>query len=146
MYVLKDRSEAVVFVFNMGTPHWSTLMPRIRLRGLMEEAVYSVSEPLPNSLTRMQGNLKVIETEDPVFLLGAQVRKMSGGAMMHMGLPIKFFSEDDAILFHVTTRNPISSSLSKGSGLNLERHGGDSGGPSRAPDSVHDLHDGNVEF
>lgn len=107
MYVLPDQSEALVFIFNMGTPHWSTLLPRIRLKGLSDRNIYSVSEPLPNSLTRMQGNLKVVETEDPVYLLGADVRKMSGGSLMHLGLPIKFFSDDDAILFHLTTKSPI---------------------------------------
>ena len=96
-------------------------MPRIRLRGLYDNKVYHVFEPLPNSLARMEGNLKVVETKDPVFLLGAQVRKMPGGSLMHLGLPIKFYSEDDAILFHISLKSPIPPSQSTSS--NLEKFG-----------------------
>jgi alpha-galactosidase len=60
MYVLRTKdhhgqwhaTKAAVFAFNMSSTFWSNMVPRLLLRGLDPDALYTVSEPLPNN--RMQ--------------------------------------------------------------------------------------------
>jgi hypothetical protein len=63
MYVSRDKSQAVVFAFSLNSDHWSNLVPRLQLQGLLPEAEYEVSEPMPNNVTQASGNLMIIETE-----------------------------------------------------------------------------------
>jgi hypothetical protein len=63
MYVSRDKSQAVVFAFSLNSDHWSNLVPRLLLQGLLPDAEYEVSEPLPNNITQASGNLMIIETE-----------------------------------------------------------------------------------
>jgi hypothetical protein len=63
MYVSRDKSQAVVFAFSLNSDHWSNLVPRLQLQGLLPEAEYEVTEPLPNNITQASGNLMIIETE-----------------------------------------------------------------------------------
>ena len=66
MYVSRDKSQAVVFAFSLNSDHWSNLVPRLQLQGLLPDAEYEVSEPLPNNITQASGNLMIIETEGRV--------------------------------------------------------------------------------
>jgi hypothetical protein len=63
MYVSRDKSQAVVFAFSLNSDHWSNLVPRLLLQGLLPDAEYEVSEPQPNNVTQGTGNLMIIETE-----------------------------------------------------------------------------------
>ena len=63
MYVSRDKKNAVVFAFSMNSDHWSNLVPRLPLQGLLADAEYEVSEPLPNNVTQQSGNLRIVETE-----------------------------------------------------------------------------------
>jgi hypothetical protein len=67
MYVSRDKSEAVVFAFSLNSDHWSSLVPRLQLQGLLPEAEYEVTEPLPNNITQASGNLIIIETKGTWF-------------------------------------------------------------------------------
>ena len=40
------------------------------LQGLSSDTVYEVSEPIPNNMTQATGNLRITETEVPVYQLG----------------------------------------------------------------------------
>jgi hypothetical protein len=66
MYVSRDKSQAVVFAFSLNSDHWSNLVPRLQLQGLLPEAEYEVSEPVPNNITQASGSLMIIETEGKV--------------------------------------------------------------------------------
>jgi hypothetical protein len=63
MYVSRDKRQAVVFAFSLNSDHWSNLVPRLQLQGLLPDAEYEVSEPQPNNVTQGTGNLMIIETE-----------------------------------------------------------------------------------
>jgi len=102
-YVLKDRAgratAAAAFAFNMSSTFWSNLVPRLCLRGLDPEALYTVTEPLPNNRTQKMGTLEVVRTPQPVYQLGAEKVKMYGASLMHMGIPVRFLTQDDSLLF-----------------------------------------------
>ena len=102
MYVSRDLSEAVVFAFSMGSDHWSNVVPRLVLKGLDPQALYEVTEPLPNNLAQQSGNLMIIETEVPVYQMGYHSVILTGSILMNAGLPVKFYTYDDSILFVLT--------------------------------------------
>ena len=100
MYISRDQSLAVVFAFtNNNSDHWSNVVPRLVLRGLNAEAEYEVTEPMPNNLAQKSGNLQIIETELPCFQLRYSTVVLPGMHLMSAGLPIKFYSLDDSVLF-----------------------------------------------
>ena len=99
MYVSRDQTEAVVFAFSMGSDHWSNVVPRLVLNGLRSDWEYIVSEPMPNNMAQQSGNLMIIETEIPVYQLGYATVALTGSMLMHAGLPIKFYTLDDSVLF-----------------------------------------------
>jgi hypothetical protein len=74
MYVSRDKSQAVVFAFSLNSDHWSNLVPRLQLQGLLPEAEYEVSEPVPNNITQASGSLMIIETEGTFVLPQSRLR------------------------------------------------------------------------
>jgi len=99
MYVTRDKKQAIVFVFCMNSDHWSSVVPRLFLQGLEQDAEYEVSEPAPNNLTQASGNLMLIESEVPVYQLGQPSVILTGNILMHAGLPLRFYSSDDSSIF-----------------------------------------------
>jgi hypothetical protein len=63
MYVSRDKNAAVVFAFSVNSDHWSNLVPRLMLQGLIPDAEYEVCEPLPDNVIQNTGNLMIIECE-----------------------------------------------------------------------------------
>jgi alpha-galactosidase len=55
MYVLQDKSQAVVFAFALNSDHWSNLVPRLQLQGLNPDYEYEITEPLPNNINQAHG-------------------------------------------------------------------------------------------
>ena len=106
MYVSRDQTEAVVLAFSMGSDHWSNVVPRLVLAGLQLDWEYVVSEPMPNNLAQQSGNLMIIETEVPVYQLGYPTVALTGSMLMNAGLPIKFYTLDDSVLFTVKKTPP----------------------------------------
>lgn len=102
MYVSRNKKKAVVFAFSMGSDHWSNVVPRLCLQGLDPETQYEVTEPLPNNLAQQSGNLMIIETEVPVYQLGYRSVTLSGSILMNAGLPVKFYTFDDSVMFVIT--------------------------------------------
>jgi len=106
-YVLRKKQpdgrttaeSAAVFAFNRSSTFWSNLMPRLLLRGLDEEALYDVCEPLPNNRMQKSGTLEVVRTDDKVYQLGASCVRMNGATLMHAGIPVRFLTQDDSMLF-----------------------------------------------
>jgi hypothetical protein len=47
----------------MNSDHWSNLVPRLQLQGLINDAEYEITEPVPNNVTQAKANLMIIETE-----------------------------------------------------------------------------------
>jgi hypothetical protein len=118
MYVSRDKSQAVVFAFSLNSDHWSNLVPRLQLQGLLPEAEYEVSEPVPNNITQASGNLIIIETKGAThghsphypalcvltlsllsftgavsfYQLGKSTTHLTGAMLMHAGLPGKSHS------------------------------------------------------
>jgi len=101
MYVARDKSSAVVFAFSLNSDHWSNIVPRLLLQGLLPNAVYEVSEPMPNNVAQAQGNLRIVETEAR-YQLGRATVCLTGQTLMHAGLPVKFFTLDDSVMFTLT--------------------------------------------
>jgi len=99
MYVTLDKSEAVVFVFSMNSDHWSNIVPRLMLQGLDPDTEYEITEPAPNNLTQSNGNYLIIETEVPVYQLGVSSVVLTGDILMNAGLPVRFYSLDDSVVF-----------------------------------------------
>ena len=91
--------EAAVFAFNMESTFWSTLTPRLVLRGLATDALYDVSEPLPNNRMQKTGTLEVVRTPTDVYQLGAACVRMHGATLMSVGIPVRFLTQDDSLLF-----------------------------------------------
>ena len=116
MYVSRDKLKAVVFAFSMNSDHWSNLVPRLLLQGLNSDDVYEITEPIPNNMTQSSGNLRITETEVPVFQLGYNSVRLSGEILMSAGLPVKFYTLDDSVMFylkHVRTCKPKVSASTK---------------------------------
>lgn len=115
MYVSRDKERAVVFAFSMNSDHWSNLAPRLMLQGLLPDSIYEITEPLPNNMTQSAGNLRITETEISIYQLGASRVRLSGDVLMFAGLPIKFYTLDDSLMFYlvnvgkcVQRKNPTS--------------------------------------
>ena len=116
MYVSRDKSTAVVFAFSVNSDHWSNLVPRLMLQGLIPDAEYEVCEPLPDNVIQNTGNLMIIESEGlyiytliiaakflvydlkniylhkiiaPVYQLGYPSVVFTGDILMNAGLPSK---------------------------------------------------------
>jgi len=69
MYVSRDKQQAVVFAFSLNSDHWSNLVPRLQLQGLLRDAEYEVTQPMPNNIAQANGTLMVFETERECFFL-----------------------------------------------------------------------------
>ena len=93
------QSRRAVFAFNRSSTFWSNLVPRLQLRGLDPNALYDVREPLPNNRMQKSGTLEVIRTPGPVYQLGAACVRMDGATLMHAGIPVRFLTQDDSLLF-----------------------------------------------
>jgi len=113
MYVTRDKSQAVVFAFSMNSDHWSNLVPRLQLQGLINDAEYEITEPVPNNVTQAKANLMIIETEAPVYQLGANKVCLTGQLLMNAGLPVKFYTLDDSVVFLLNRIVQSSSTLSR---------------------------------
>ena len=92
---------AAVFAFNMSSTFWSNLVPHLRLAGLDPDASYIVTEPLPNNRMQKPGTLEVVQTPAPVYQLGDERVLMYGATLMEVGIPIRFLTQDDSLMFHL---------------------------------------------
>eukprot|EP01039_Chlorochromonas_danica_P006764 gene6764-7474_t len=101
MYVTRDKSQAVVFAFSLNSDHWSNLVPRLQLQGLIPDAIYEVCEPFPNNLTQSAGTLMLIESEVPIYQLGVSSVCLNGQILMSAGLPLRFYTLDDSVAFQI---------------------------------------------
>lgn len=108
MYVTRDKTQAVVFAFSLNSDHWSELVPRLPLQGLIEDAEYFVTEPMPNNLTQSSGTLMIIETPVPVCQLGRRTVTLNGKLLMTAGLPVRFYAYDDSVVFILTKNDSCS--------------------------------------
>ena len=99
MYVSEDKKQAVVFCFSLNSDHWSNLVPRLLLKGLDPNIEYEITEPLPNNIAQQAGNFKIIETDLSIYQLGHASVTLSGNHLMSAGLPIKFYTLDDSVMF-----------------------------------------------
>lgn len=108
MFVCKTRNSALVFVFNQ---HYELARrePPIRLTGLNDSLTYRVNEICPGNL-RLDMSVGALETDrsKPVFhnQYGTSSIALSGRALMHAGLPVKFDYEGDSVLFHIQALRP----------------------------------------
>ena len=101
MYVSRDKLRSVVFAFSMNSDHWSNLVPRLLLQGLLPDEVYEITEPIPNNMAQSTGNLRITELEVPVYQLGYNSVRLSGEILMSAGLPVKFYTLDDSVMFYL---------------------------------------------
>ena len=99
MYVSRDKTEAVVFAFSLNSDHWSNLVPRLQLKGLLPDGVYEIKEPLPNNLIQQSGNLRIIESEFDTYQMGYSSIFLTGDILMNAGMPVKFYTLDDSVMF-----------------------------------------------
>ena len=69
------------------------------LRGLDPKIEYEVTEPLPNNIAQQAGNFKIVEMETSIYQLGYDSVTLSGDHLMNAGLPVKFYTLDDSVMF-----------------------------------------------
>jgi alpha-galactosidase len=100
MYVTLEH--AAVFAFNLSSRFWSDLVPRLHLRGLDPNSLYDVTEPLPNNRMQKSGTLEVIHAGCDVYQLGAPRVRMYGATLMAIGIPLRFLTQDDSLMFLLT--------------------------------------------
>jgi hypothetical protein len=101
MFVTHHRDEALVFAFSVNSDHWSNLVPPLKLQGLIASGVYEVTEPMPNNVCQSSSNLRIMETPQPLYQLGHASVFFTGAILMSAGLPIKFYTLDDSLMFHL---------------------------------------------
>lgn len=99
MYVTKDKSAAVVFAFSVNSEHWSILVPRLYLQGLERDAEYEIIEPMPNNVYQCSSNLKIGISSSPLYQMGYKSVILTGEILLKAGLPIRFYTLDDSIVF-----------------------------------------------
>jgi hypothetical protein len=88
------------------------LVPRLALQGLIPDAIYEVGEPLPNNVCQNSvGAFQIIETEYPLYQLGFSTVHLTGDILMSAGLPIKFYTLDDSLMFTLTKVQPHESRI-----------------------------------
>ena len=107
MFVSRDRLRGVCFAFSLNSDHWSNLVPRLTLRGLRKDAEYMITEPFPNNLKQQAGNFKIIESDVRQYQLGQEVTKLRGSHLMMAGLPVKFYTLDDSVMFVLDAREGV---------------------------------------
>jgi len=108
MYVSRDQARAVVFAFSINSDHWNNLAPRLTLRGLIPEAEYDITEPYPNDITQQAGNFMLIESDVPIYQLGRSDVVLTGETLMNAGLPVRFYTPDDSVVFVLTRTSGIN--------------------------------------
>ena len=104
MYVSRDCLRAVCFAFSLNSDHWSNLVPRLILHGLQSDAEYTITEPFPNNLEQQAGNFKIVESDVNQYQLGQEFTKLRGSHLMMAGLPVKFYTLDDSVMFVLDAR------------------------------------------
>ena len=100
MFVMRNQDEAVVFAYSVNSDHWSNQAPPLKLQGLIPEACYEVTEPMPNNVSQNASNLRIVETM-PSFQLQHPSVVFTGAILMNAGLPVKFYTLDDSLMFHI---------------------------------------------
>ena len=58
---------------------------------------------MPNNVAQSSGNLRIVET-DATYQLGQPYVCLTGQILMTAGLPVKFFTLDDSLMFVLTAR------------------------------------------
>ena len=101
MFVSRDQRDAVVFAFSLNSDHFSNLVPRLQLQGLRRDAEYEVLEPIPNNVSQGRGNLRIVESSTPCYQLGYESCVLTGGILMSCGLPVRFYTLDDSVMFRL---------------------------------------------
>mmetsp|Transcript_26804 Transcript_26804/g.29229 ORF Transcript_26804/g.29229 Transcript_26804/m.29229 type:complete len:160 (+) Transcript_26804:527-1006(+) len=101
MYVSRDKSEAIAFAYSTNADHWNNIVPRLPLMGLIAEAEYEVVEPAPNDIMQVAGTYMMIETEVPVYQLGVSSVVLTGEILMSAGLPVRFYTSDDSVVYYL---------------------------------------------
>ena len=84
MYVSRDKSEAVVFAFSLNSDHWSNIVPRLTCKGLLPDAEYEITEPLPNNVEQRVDNLRIVESTGNYYIL---LFGMSSKNLLRSSLP-----------------------------------------------------------
>ena len=100
MFVDRGMKEAVVIACSVNSDHWSNLAPPLKLQGLDPEACYEITEPMPNNVSQNSSNLRIVETM-PGFQLQHPSVILTGAILMNAGLPIKFYTLDDSLMFRI---------------------------------------------
>ena len=113
MFVSKGKDEAVVFAFSLNSRHWSALVPPLFLKGLLPDAEYIITEPIPNNIQQSTGTNKIVESLEPAYQLGHSSCIMTGQILMKAGLPIKFYTLDDSLMFtlHMIGHSPSKAAV-----------------------------------
>ena len=136
MYVSRNKRKAVVFACCLNSDHWSNLVPRLMLQGLNPDTVYEVSEPLPNNMTQRMDNFMVIESDQPVYQLGVSSVPMTGNILMKAGLPLKFYTLDDSVMFYLEAAGSFSTFSKNYTGITKPRKSNIVKSAGRTPDST----------
>ena len=82
------------------------LLRHLMLQGLDPTIEYEVTEPLPNNIAQQAGNFKIVEMDTSIYQLGYDSVTLSGAHLMNAGLPVKFYTLDDSVMFVLKEYTP----------------------------------------
>lgn len=99
MFVSRNKSHAVVITVNVHRDV-GRLEPRLRLDGLLPNAIYSVEELCPGTMARNADTGAIVYEPRGVYQYG-RVLRLSGSTLCRAGLPIKFGFDADSLIFEL---------------------------------------------
>lgn len=99
MFVSRDQSRAIVSAVNIRRIV-GRLLPRLKLRGLRPDVIYTIEEQCPGTLVRNSDTGAIDHSQYGVWQYGVTL-SMTGQTLQNAGLPVKFLFDADSVLFEL---------------------------------------------
>lgn len=119
MFVAPEARWAIVIAVNIRRVV-GRLLPRLKLRGLIDHLSYSIEEVVPGTVTRNPHTGAIEHTHLSVYQYGAPI-VLTGRTLRNAGLPIKFLFDSDSVLLELTAINDDHISHKRHNSLKLSR-------------------------
>lgn len=114
MFVSRDQRHAVVFAVNTRRIV-GRLLPRLKLRGLLQNQLYRVRELCPGTMVRNPDTGAIDHAPLGVYQYAAPLF-MTGCTLQRAGLPVKFLFDADSIFFEVDASDEPEEAVASGGG------------------------------
>lgn len=105
MFVSRDKKRGLLIAVNIRRVV-GRLLPRLKLRGLIDDVCYRVEELCPGTVTRNAHTGAIEHSQLGVSQYGEPL-VISGRTLRNAGLPIKFMFDSDAVMLEVNACAPV---------------------------------------